>query len=103
MLSSALETLKAIEKEVKRITFKDAEDVKSKRMHYFSLIRSLVDDPIQVKYQQLPDNDKSRLKNRKTLIDTSIRETEKVVGDVLDEAYLKFKPWHRSRFENRKI
>lgn len=101
MFASASEDLKTILAEVKRLKFKDVEDVKSKRNYYFSTLRSLVDDPIDVKYSKLPESDKERLKTRKAQLDKAIKETESAMSDVFDEAYLSFKPWHRERFEKR--
>jgi hypothetical protein len=102
MITSASEELKTILAEVKRLKFKDVDDVKSKRSYYFSALRALVDDPLDVKYNKLPDSDKEGLKARKAQIDKAIKETESAMSDVFDEAYLRFKPWHRERFELRK-
>lgn len=88
-------------KDAQALTFADSEDVKRKRNEYFSHIRARIDDPIQVKYDQLSSSDKRRFRAQKLQTDQLIKSAEKKIGALFDSAYLKFKPWHKERFDAR--
>lgn len=88
-------------KDAQALNFTDSEDVKKKRNEYFSHIRARIDDPIQIKYNQLSSSDKRRFHTQKLQTDQLIKSAEKKVGALFDAAYLKFKPWHKERFDAR--
>jgi len=102
MFASAPSKLSEVVDEVKKLEFKDAKDLKGQRHNYFSKIRAMIDDPIQIKFERLSSAEKNKHRAQKIKIDRLIATTEQKIGSIFDEAHLKFKPWQRERFDNRR-
>lgn len=101
LMQIAPDRLDELIKNAQELNFTDSEDVKKKRNEYFSHIRARIDDPIQIKYNQLSNSDKRRLQTQKLKTEQRIKNAEEKIGSLFDAAYLKFKPWHKERFDAR--
>jgi len=98
--------IKEVTPEVDKILYYYREDFKDPKELYnfrrwYSIRFYEILKPYYDKYDRLSENDKKYADKKLNELENFIYDQQKKVFSKLDEVHLKFKPWQRSRFENR--
>jgi len=101
-VAKAKTDLAALVAEAQAATFEDAADVKSKRNHYFSMVRASCDDPVLRKYDALSTASRVEMDPSRRAHERAVRSAEEALRILFDAAYLHFKPWQKPRFARQR-